>query len=144
MLLLVPTYTVRSRSCQYLGTGTYPSNLYSAAISSYHSGEKLTKVRSANPKEVHVSSINVAIRCHVDSSLFLDTATPLIHLAEKTWTWTQCCGSGSKALVTDPDPLCILVGTFLSDPCMKPTRKKNRGKKASFKSGSAEMNPDWE
>ncbi len=60
------------------------SYLYSEAVSSYVSGEKLINLRSRNPKVVQVRRMNFAMCLLVAAlSLLPDTAEPQIHLAEK-------------------------------------------------------------
>jgi hypothetical protein len=62
-------------------------NLYSEAVSSYISGEKLINLRSRNPKVVHVRRMNSAMcLLMVALSLLPDTTEQQIHLAEKFGT----------------------------------------------------------
>jgi hypothetical protein len=79
--------TVISSKKKYLGMLIRSSlyfYLYSEAVSSYISGEKLMNLRSRNPKLVHVRRMNFAMCLLVAAlSLLQDTAEPQIHLAEK-------------------------------------------------------------
>jgi hypothetical protein len=123
--------------------------LYSEAVSSYISGEKLINLRSRNPKVVHVPRINSAMCLLVAAlSILPDTTEQQIHLAEKFRTkrygenYFYDCSCFSWSLRRFYR-LCLnkIYGSILTDPLyfgcwVYPTREKSRIRK------SASVNPD--
>ncbi len=116
--------TVRYRSNLFL-------YLYSEAVSSYISGEKLINLRSRNPKVVHVRRMNSAMCLLVAAlSLLPDTTEQQIHLAEKFWTIRY--GEDNFMIALASVELCVdfyglCLSKILTDPlyfgCFPPLNK---------------------